>query len=57
MNYEANKPVTDLHKIRIYPCGTVVHEDDFGEWDNRYDYYDDYQEKTVTGDELEEMDT
>jgi hypothetical protein len=57
MVYEANKPVTDLHKIRIYPCGNVVHEDDFSEyeWANCA-HFDDYEEKTVTGDELEEMD-
>jgi hypothetical protein len=54
MNYEANKPVTDLHTIRIYPCGEIVHEDDFAERDSGT-YYDDYQVVEVTGDELDEM--
>jgi hypothetical protein len=27
---------------RVYADGTVVHEDEFGEWDNAQPYYDDY---------------
>jgi hypothetical protein len=27
---------------RIYADGTVVHEDEFDEWDNSQPYYDDY---------------
>lgn len=29
---------------RVYADGTVVHEDDWAEWDNAQPYLDDYEE-------------
>ena len=40
---------------RIYADGTVVHEDDFEEWDNAQPYYDDYSVHTVP-DETDDVD-
>ena len=41
-----------MPKYRIYADNTVVHEDDFSEYDNAQPYYDDYSEYTVPeGDE------
>jgi len=37
---------------RIYPDGTVLHEDDFLEKDNSLPYYDDYSTEEIS-DELE----
>jgi hypothetical protein len=36
-----------MPKYRIYADGTVVHEDDFSEYDNAQPYCDDYSEHTV----------
>ena len=36
---------------RVYANGTVVHEDDFDEWDNAQPYYDDYAVYTVPDDD------
>ena len=32
----------EMWTYRIYADGTVVHEDDFDEYDNSLPYYDDY---------------
>lgn len=34
-------------KYRLYADGTVVHEDDFNEYDNSLPYYDDYEEVDI----------
>lgn len=43
---------TQMHRIRHYPDGTIVHEDDFAELDNGQ-AYDDYREEVVTGEQLD----
>jgi hypothetical protein len=32
---------------RIYACGKIIHQDDFGESDNSQPYYDDYETITI----------
>jgi len=31
-----------MTEYRVYADGSVVHEDEFDEWDNSSPYYDDY---------------
>jgi hypothetical protein len=37
----------DFVSYRVYADGTVVHEDEFDEWDNGSPYYDDYGEYRI----------
>jgi hypothetical protein len=45
-------------KYRLYPCGTLISEDYFTEYDNQQPYYDDYYETDVpTGLEEDDVQT